>query len=121
MLNEDLQVVIDKFISVLVEDVIEFKELRDATIELHSNETSLTLYEEINQRKQTISLLKAQGLPISDDQENSLAELMRRMRDDQTIMNYLRLKNLARKKAIEIGNLLENNIGVDFSSGKVCK
>jgi cell fate (sporulation/competence/biofilm development) regulator YlbF (YheA/YmcA/DUF963 family) len=113
--------IIDNFSEHLINLVPEFSDLRSAQIELNENPESEYLFSEINNIKETIVLLKSKNLPVSQEQEEEMSALMTKMREDQIIMRYLRSKNLARKKAIEIGNLLETKVGVNFAAGKICK
>ncbi|MEI7579867.1 MAG: YlbF family regulator [bacterium] len=120
-MNSDIKNLIENFGEQLIEAIPEFKDLQFAFAELNNDIKSRQLLDEINTRKDTIAILKSQNLPVSQVQNDELALLMSKMRENEWIMKYLRSRNLARKKAVEIGNSLESIVGVDFAPGKVCQ
>lgn len=120
-LEPKINTLIKEFCSDLIEHVPEFQELSEAQKDLDNDPASKRLWEDKEEQRETIELLKSKGLPITPEQENSFAQKLKEMRENPITMRYLRAKNYARKAAAQIGNQLELEVGVDFSPGKACK
>lgn len=120
-LEPKINTLIKEFCLVLKEHIPEFQELSQAQKDLDSDPASKTLWENKEEQRETIELLKSKGLPVSPEQENAFSQKLKEMRENPITMRYLRAKNYARKVAAQIGNQLELEVGVDFSPRKGCK
>lgn len=112
---------ISQFCSYLIQSIPEFQELAQARLELQNDVQSKQLWDDIEERKATISLLKLQGLPVSIDQETELAEKLKEMRNNHITFRYLKALNKARKIAGQIGTQMKQEVGIDFTPKKGCK
>lgn len=112
---------IQEFCNYLVEYIPEFQELKDAKVGLESDLYSKKLWDEKDEQRNTIDLLKKQGLPTSVEQEASLAQKLKEIRENPITMRYLKAVNAAKKVAGPIGSQLQVITGVDFSPKKGCK
>lgn len=112
---------VSQFCSYLIQSVPEFQELAQARLELQNELQSKRLWDEIEEQKATISLLKSQGLPVSLEQEIELSEKLKEMRKNPITFRYLKALNKARKVARQIGAQMEQEVGIDFTPGKGCK
>lgn len=121
MENNKVDTLIKEFCNSLREYFPEFQELWEAQRALDTNSASKRLWEEKEEQRQTIELLKAKGLPVTPKQEEELSQKLKQMRENPITMRYLKAKNFAKKVAAQVGNQLEKEAGVDFSPRKVCK
>ncbi len=112
---------IQEFCNYLTEYIPEFQELKDAKESLESDLHSKKLWDEKEEQINTVDLLKKQGLPTSIEQEASLAQRLKEMRENPITMRYLKAVNAAKKVAGPIGSQLQVVTGVDFSPKKGCK
>lgn len=112
---------IQEFCNYLAEYIPEFQELKEAKEGLESDLYSKKLWDEKDEQRNTIDLLKKQGLPTSAEQEASLAQKLKEIRENPITMRYLKAVNAAKKIAGPIGSQLQVITGVDFSPKKGCK
>lgn len=111
MENNDINSLIKEFCNYLREYIPEFQELWEAQKALDNDPISKKLWENKEERRQTIELLKTKGLPITPKQEDELTQKLKEMRENPITMRYLKAKNYARKIAAQIGNQLETETG----------
>ena len=112
---------IQAFSNELINLVPEFEELFLARRDLDNDPTSKKLWVDKEEQRQTIELLKKQGLPVSSEQELALAQKLKEMRENKITMRYLKSLNMAIKISGKIGADLEEIVGVDFASRRGCK
>ncbi len=112
---------IREFCNYLREYIPEFQELAAARNALNENKEAKKLWDEKEERRETIELLKAKGLPVSEEQEKEFNQKLTEIRENAVTTRYAKAKNFARKIAKLIGNELGDDMGVDFTPGKPCK
>lgn len=121
MNDQNVDSLIKEFCNYLRESIPEFQELREAQKALDGDLPSKKLWEGKEERRQTVELLKAKGLPVTPKQEEELSQKLKEMRENPITMRYLKAKNFASKVSGKIGAQLEEIIGVDFAPRKGCK
>lgn len=118
--NRLIQLVRD-FSQELTTSVPEFRELIQAKQALDRDQVSQRLWQEKEEQRQTMDLLKKQGLPVSTEQEQRLFQKLQEMRENPITMRYLKAINFANKISGKIGAELLDLIGADFAPRKGCK
>ena len=121
MNDQKVDGLIKEFCNYLREYIPEIQELWEAQRALDSDVSSKRLWEDKEERRQTIELLKTKGLPVTPKQEEELSQKLKEMRENPVTMRYLKAKNFASKVSGKIGAQLEEIVGVDFAPRKGCK
>ena len=111
---------IKEFSKYLQEYIPEFQELKEAKEQLENDPVSKKLWEDKEELRNTIDLMKKKGLPVSSEQEINLTQKLKEMRENPITMRYLKAINTARKISGLIGNQLQIITGADFSPKKGC-
>ena len=78
--TQNLNKAIRDFCSQLRTFIPEFQELWEARKDLKNNPLSKALWDDIVNSKQTIALLKDEGLPVNQEQDEALSQKMKEMR-----------------------------------------
>ncbi len=120
-MEDKLAQLIQAFSNELINLVPEFEELFLAKRDLDNDLASKKLWQNKEEQRQTIELLKRQGLPVSSEQEFALTQKLKEMRENPITMRYLKSLNIAVKISGKIGADLEEIVGVDFASRRGCK
>ena len=120
-MDDRIKLLTQDYSNQLLNLVPEFKELALAKQELESDPVSMQLWKDKEEQRQTIELLKKQGLPVSSEQELALAQKLKEMRENKITMRYLKSLNMAIKISGKISADLEEIVGVDFASRRGCK
>lgn len=120
-MDEKLLQIINNFVQELIGAVPEFNELSQAREALVNDSSSQQLWEEKEEMRQTVDLLKKQDLPVSQHQEEQLSLKLKEMRENPVTMRYLKSINFASKVSGKIGAELLDIMGVDFAPRKGCK
>ena len=120
-MNDQLLQLVRDFSQKLVTSVPEFQELIQAKQALDRDPVSQQLWQEKEEQRQTVDLLKKQGLPVSTEQEQRLFQKLQEMRENPITMRYLKAFNFASKISGKIGAELFDLIGADFAPRKGCK
>ena len=120
-MDNELTKLIKDFSQELVTMVPEFQELIQAKQALDQDPVSQHLWAEKEEQRQTVDLLKKQGLPVSTEQEQRLFQKLQEMRENPITMRYLKAINFASKVSGKIGAELFDLIGADFAPRKGCK
>lgn len=120
-MDDRLKKLIQEFSKELISSVSEFQELREAKKALENDPPSKKIWENKEEKRQTVELMKSKGLPVSEKQQQELTQNLKEMREDPIAMRYLKAKNLAGKISGNIGANLNDIIGVDFSPRRGCK
>lgn len=120
-MNNQTTSVIHEFSDYLINHIPEFQELIQARKNLNDDPVSKQLWQEKEEQRETIELMKKKGLPISIEQEEKLSLKLKEMRENPITMRYLKAINFASKISGKIGADLEEAIGVSFTSRKGCK
>ncbi len=120
-MNDQLLQLVRGFSQELVNEIPEFQELIQAKQALDSDLVSQRLWQEKEEQRQTVDLLKKQGLPVSTEQEQRLFQKLQEMRENPITMRYLKATNFANKISGKIGAELFDLIGADFAPRRGCK
>ena len=120
-MDKQLIQLIRNFSQELVNQIPEFQELIEAKQTLDQDPASQRLWQEKEEQRQTMELLKKQGMPISTEQEQQLSLKLQEMRENPIAMRYLKAINYANKVSGKIGTELFQLIGADFAPRKGCK
>ena len=111
---------IQEFSEYLISNIPEFQELSQARQQVNNDLVAKKIWREKEETQETIELMKKNGLPISTEQQQNLAQKLKDMRENPLTMRYLKAINYAVKISGKIGAQLEEIIGVDFASKKGC-
>ncbi len=111
---------VSQFCSYLVQSVAEFQELAQARMDLNNDPLSKKLWDDIEERKATITLLKTKGLPVNPQQETELTQKLKEMRGNPITYRYLKALNMAKKIAGKIGAQMKQEVGIEFTPRKGC-
>ena len=120
-MDDQLKTTIQEFSSRLISITPEFQELAQAKRDLQTDPVSQQLWKDKEEQRQTIELMKKQGLPISPEQEQQLSLKLKEMRENPITMRYLKAINFASKISGKVGADLLDLIGVDFAPKRGCK
>ena len=120
-MNNQITQLVKDFCGELIRVVPEFQELFQARQALDHDPASQRLWQEKEEQRQTVDLLKKQGLPVSTEQEQRLFQKLQEMRENPITMRYLKAFNFASKISGKIGTELFDLIGADFAPRKGCK
>ena len=120
-MNDQLLQLVRDFSQELTTLVPEFQELIQAKQSLDRDPVSQQLWQEKEEQRLTVDLLKKQNLPVSTEQEQKLFQKLQEMRENLITMRYLKAINFANKISGKIGAELLDLIGADFAPKRGCK
>lgn len=111
---------IQEFSEYLLSTVPEFQELYQARQQVNNDPVAKKIWSDKEEIQETIEFMKKNGLPISTEQQQNLAQKLKDMRENPLTMRYLKAINYAVKISGKIGAQLEEIIGVNFASKNGC-
>ncbi len=98
----------------------EFIRFQKAAEKLENDKSALNVFQDVQERIQTIAILQQNGLPVSIEQQQELRDAQAKMRQNEICMEYLRAQNTAVALARKICNQLTAITGVPFAGGGGC-
>ena len=109
------------FSKYLLENIPEFQEVQKAKQALLQNPEALKLWDDIQERRNTIELLSTQGLPVTQETQEGLSIVLKEMNSNSVAMRYLRALNAAENITSRIYSLLGQEIGAEYvTQGSCC-
>ena len=99
------------FCNYLLENVPEFQELQKAKQALSQNSEAINLWNEIQACRSTIELFSAQGLPVSQEQQDGLMIKLKEMNTNNITMRYLKALNASESITSKIISQLGQELG----------
>ena len=114
------QKMVKKFAEDLIKQISEFQELQQARTALANDPTAKKIWEDKEQMRETMEVMKQNNLPISKEQEITYSSKLKDMRENPICLRYLKGFNLAGKVSGKIGAELSDLIGVDFDPKRGC-